>query len=85
MTTVAIIFTVQFFWWDQEEVVKSDLLEVKLDHLAAEFTEIKEGQAELRAELKEGYTELIADFKKGHAELLKEITQMVDETIRNNN
>ncbi len=49
-----------------------DLLEGKLypqaektDLLVTKVTELKEGQAELRAELKEDHAELKADFEKG--------------------
>ena len=68
LITATIIFAVQNFWTEQEEIVRLDLIEgkqdlqtEKIDFQATQITELKEGQTELRAELRQA--ELKAELK----------------------
>ncbi len=95
LITATIIFAVQNFWTEQEEIVRLDLIEGKQDLQATQIAELKEGQAELKAELKaeinevkaeykESHAELRDEFKESHAELLNEISKLVDVVQGNN-
>ena len=88
LITATIIFAVQNFWTEQEEIVRLDLIEGKQDLQATQIAELraeyKESHAELKAEIKEvkaeykeSHAELRDEFKESHAELLNEISKLV--------
>ena len=89
LITATIIFAVQNFWTEQEEIVRLNLIEgkqdlqaEKTDLVATQVTELKEGQIELKAEFEEGQIELKAEFEEGQTKLKTEFEESHAELLK---